>query len=184
MRQVFGHIGMGLLSTVLAVLAISAIVPAPRLRGQVPNLAIPVPNNDPFQRFKIEDNETLSGGGDWLSVQQVANGPQMFLRQASVYCADKCAVSFYRNASLTGTHPPIHSLNGGAPRGVAWLGTPMTPPGTVIYNGFVNANALTTYDLSGIVMGSGGGTATSFSVGVPGSQSGQIIIDLEWAEKQ
>jgi hypothetical protein len=185
MRRVLAHIGMGLLSTVLAVLGISVIVPAPRLHGQVPNLAIPVPNNDPFQRFKIEDSETLSSSGDFLVLQEVANGPQIFLRQASIYCASKNSVSFYRNASISGgSHPPIHSLNGGAPRAVAWLGIPMTPPGTVIYNGIIAAGATATYDLSGIVLGSGGGTGSTFAVGVNTGQGGAIIIDLEWAEKQ
>ena len=140
-----------------------------------------VPNGGLIPRYQAFDTETLSSAAEWLSVQQVANGPQIQMRWGSVYCAAACTVEFYRNATLTGTHPPIQAVFGPPASAIVWLGTPMTPPGTMgaVYQ--LAAGQTQAFDLTEFVLGNGAGANTSFSIGVA-TVSSKIELMVEWTE--
>jgi hypothetical protein len=140
-----------------------------------------VPNGGLLPRYQAFDSETLSSSADWLSVQQVANGPQIQMRWGSVYCASACMVQFYRNASLSGSHPPIQAIYGPPASAVVWLGTPLTPPGTAGAVFQLAAGQTQAFDLTEFVMGSGAGSNTSFSIGVA-TVSSKVEITVEWTE--
>lgn len=151
--------------------------------AQVPGGSIPDTRLIP--RYQAIDAHSLSSNGEeFLTVQNVANGPQIGFRFGSVYCAAACTVQFQRNTTGNGSNPPIKSLNATVPASaVVWLGTPMSPPGTTLASYVLTAGQTIAFDLTGIFLGPGGGTSQSFSIGVLDEESGgNIQIVVEWTE--
>lgn len=178
MRRALQHIGASTLFAAFAALVIFVGAPAP---AQIPTLGIPPGGLVP--RYQAVANDSSLSVPEYLTIQQVANGPQISFRWGSVYCSAACTVQFFRNASADGTHPPIKTIYGNAPASaVAWLGTPLSPPGTVLASYPLAAGQTQPFDLSEFVMGSGAGAASTLSMGVSAITSGKITFVMEWTE--